>query len=116
MSSFLVSHLLNESLTNGGCTYRFDKSDNGRYVVGGIYEVKVPISLDTSLESVVDLFVRYALTQLLDVDGIGTWVHEGVLYLDLIQTVDDLDEAIRLAKESNELAIFDSVDGVVIDL
>ncbi len=39
--------------------------------------------------------------------GIGTWVHEGQIYLDLVQNIHDLDIATRMAKRRGEIAIYD---------
>ena len=39
--------------------------------------------------------------------GVGTWVHEGQIYLDLVQNIHDLDIATRMAKRRGEIAIYD---------
>ena len=39
--------------------------------------------------------------------GIGTWVHDGKIYFDLVQHIHDLDVATKVAKERGEIAIYD---------
>ena len=39
--------------------------------------------------------------------GIGTWIHKGKIYFDLVQHVYNLDVATNLAKERGEIAIYD---------
>ena len=39
--------------------------------------------------------------------GIGTWIHKGQIYFDLVQHVYNLDVATNLAKERGEIAIYD---------
>ncbi|MEU5299729.1 hypothetical protein ACH4YO_08055 [Streptomyces noursei] len=38
----------------------------------------------------------------------GTWVSGDVLYLDLVEIIEDREEAVRLGRERNELAIYDA--------
>ena len=39
--------------------------------------------------------------------GVGTWIHEGQIYFDLVQHLYNLDVATKLAKEHGEIAIYD---------
>ena len=39
--------------------------------------------------------------------GVGTWIHEGQIYFDLVQHLYNLDVATKLAKENGEIAIYD---------
>ena len=39
--------------------------------------------------------------------GVGTWIHKGQIYFDLVQHVYNLDVATNLAKERGEIAIYD---------
>ena len=39
--------------------------------------------------------------------GVGTWVHEGQIYFDLVQHLYNLDVATNIAKERGEIAIYD---------
>lgn len=86
------------------------------YAVGGdpeIPEVRIagartaalPV-LKTLIDAHLDLCHGWTL------DGVaGGWVHEGDLYLDAPTIMWHLDDALRLAKERGELAIFDIANG-----
>ena len=39
--------------------------------------------------------------------GVGTWIHEGQIYFDIVQHIYSLDVATKLAKERSEIAIYD---------
>tara|TARA_R110000824_G_scaffold124333_6_gene282740 strand:+ start:1064 stop:1459 length:396 start_codon:yes stop_codon:yes gene_type:complete len=39
--------------------------------------------------------------------GVGTWIHEGQIYFDLVQHIHELDVATKVAKERGEIAIYD---------
>ena len=39
--------------------------------------------------------------------GVGTSIHEGQIYFDLVQHIHDLDVATKMAKERGEIAIYD---------
>jgi hypothetical protein len=39
--------------------------------------------------------------------GVGTWMHEGKIYFDLVQHFHGLDEATEQAKQRGEIAIYD---------
>ncbi len=39
--------------------------------------------------------------------GVGTWVHEGQIYFDLVQHLYNLDVATDIAKKRGEIAIYD---------
>jgi hypothetical protein len=39
--------------------------------------------------------------------GVGTWIHEGKIYFDLVQHLYNLDVATKIAKERGEIAIYD---------
>ena len=39
--------------------------------------------------------------------GVGTWIHEGQIYFDLVQRIYNLDVATGVAKERGEIAIYD---------
>jgi len=39
--------------------------------------------------------------------GVGTWIHEGQIYFDIVQHIYSLDVATKLAKERSEIAVYD---------
>lgn len=46
-----------------------------------------------------------------DAHIIGTWQHDGRVYLDVVTLVSDLDDALALARQHGQLAIFDLANG-----
>ena len=39
--------------------------------------------------------------------GIGTWIHDGQIYFDIVQHIYNLDGATDIAKQRGEIAIYD---------
>jgi hypothetical protein len=48
--------------------------------------------------------------------SIGTWVHEGQVYLDHVKIYNDLDDALNCARQNNQIAIYDLLNGVEIEV
>ena len=115
------------TLLDGGYTRLADKTINPTegYIVGGVTE---PTSMDLHTDShsgIVDMYQKFKelwgkYHMLLDEHqatyhmykyasgiGVGTWVHEGQIYFDLVQHLYNLDVATKLAKEHGEIAIYD---------
>lgn len=83
-----------------------------RYVVGlkNLFE-----GVNPSLEGSALRMAEIALES--DADAFGGWLSEdGVYYVDLSTTTDNLDTALKQARERNELAIWDSLKEVVINV
>lgn len=82
-----------------------------RYVVGlkNLYTGKNPSIYASSLTLAV-----HGLNSPVG-DCFGGWLSEdGVYFVDISTTTDDLDEAMAQARERDEIAIYDNVDKVVI--
>ena len=97
------NYIIKQTLKNGGFT-----PDNvkGRYIVATPNNEKVkPIKHFTS--SLIRAYLRLANEQSLT---IGTWVHNGKVYLDTIKGFEDLEEALGFARLSNQLAIYDRLE------
>ena len=95
--------ILKQTLKNGGFT-----PDNvkGRYIVATPNNETVkPIKHFT--KSLVRAYLRLATEQSLT---IGTWVHNGKVYLETIKGFEDLEEALGFARLSNQLAIYDRLE------
>ncbi len=46
----------------------------------------------------------------------GFWINKGILYVDMVENIQDRNEAIRLGKEREQLAIWDCVEDKSIDV
>ena len=107
--------ILNATITNGGCTYNVytdtNLANSPSYAVSMYPECEKIISLSsivyTNLDSI-NLYL-YLNKELLRIptNSLGTWLDDGKVYLDIVRTIPDKGEALRIAKDNNELAIFD---------
>ena len=95
--------ILKQTLKNGGFT---PNSVKERYIVATPdNETIKPIKHFT--KSLIRAYMRLASEQSLT---IGTWVHNGKVYLDSVKGFDDLEEALNFARLSNQLAIYDRLE------
>ena len=121
------------TLLDGGFTRLADGTTNPTegYIVGGVTEPTTmgyitDVSLFRfSLAEMYDEFkelwdkyemqldettsLKFSHTSNLDKSGlgVGTWIHEGQIYFELVQHIYSLDVATRIAKERGEIAIYD---------
>ena len=117
------------TLLDGGYTHLADKTINPTegYIVGGVVEPTTmanPITelaltdVNAHFEGFMKLWDKYVM--LLEKHqaiyhmykyasgiGVGTWIHEGQIYFDLVQHLYNLDVATNMAKERGEIAIYD---------
>ena len=115
------------TLLDGGHTRLADKTTNPTegYIVGGVTEPttmnlhtdnlkEVSVLTIAEFEQFKKLWRKYDL-QLDDYTsnlykagmGVGTWIHEGKIYFDLVQHLYNLDVATDIAKGRGEIAIYD---------
>ena len=108
-----------DTLLDGGYTRLADGTINPTegYIVGGVTKeskmVETFVLIDDHYAEFKGLWRTYDM-QLdernplgLGSSGIGTWIHKGKIYFDLVQHIQDLDVATKLAKEHGEIAIYD---------
>jgi hypothetical protein len=111
---------LAQTLLDGGGTFdarTLDPITDGAWAVGGSLPGH---TLETRESRALDLDVAFAYAvDTLRGDGasvIGTWVDEGVLYVDAIEVIADTDDAIRLARSRGEKAIYHLTDKVTLEV
>lgn len=97
------------TVNNGGYT---DSRLEGRYIVA-VKGYEKQVALGQLTTTLIGLYRHQAK---LANNFIGTWVNEGVVYLDNVKGFDSLEEALKVAKSNGELAIFDSLKKVEIFL
>ncbi len=85
----------------------------GFAVATGRHEETLELALDphqTSIEllAIVENYVRRHRA-ILATPGhyVGTWLHDGKIYLDVSQVIYDRDDAVRAGKDRDQIAIFD---------
>jgi hypothetical protein len=113
------------TLLDGGYT-RLDRTINPTegYIVGGVVEPTTMYSeannvsypdVNAHFKAFKKLWHKYEMLlhqhtiggKYVGDMGIGTWVHDGAIYFDLVQHIHDLDVATKMAKERGEIAIYD---------
>lgn len=98
----LAQTIIDATIQNGGYTYT---SKPGRYVVGtGIGFITYNTVTVEDLERIIEMCKEH------DCDGFGTWVHEGITYLDLIKTYGIRADAYKAARAHNEIAFYDRLE------
>ena len=114
-----------DTLLDGGHTRLVDRTINPTegYIVGGVTEPTTMYS-EANNVSYPDVNAHYAgftklwhkYEMLLHQHtsgkygggmGMGTWIHEGEIYFDLVQHMYNLDVATDIAKQRGEIAIYD---------
>ena len=121
-----------DTLLDGGYTHLADGTINPTegYIVGGVTEPTTmpedkmhydfrPTQNDTSsqinhyaqFKKLWDEYDMLLHEHVASADGagigIGTWIHKGQIYFDLVNNIQDLNIATRWAKERGEIAIYD---------
>lgn len=121
-----ILDLVLDTYRDGGATLNLREND-GRYVVGnGELGLKFAYNDDTlqyisvtdladSFSTLVRLIHLARYWQVLGYDTAGMWIHEGQIYVDPGTLCADLGDAIALAKQRGELAIYDTEEQVEID-
>lgn len=101
--------VVEDTLKDGGLTikpFTGEKPQSGYMVALQGYELKVPVTeFFTGL--VADYIGEHA-KELMDNPALclGTWVNEGIVYLDLSENVPNREKALELGRERGQLAIF----------
>jgi len=125
------------TLLDGGFTRLADHTVNPTegYIVGGVTEPttmnlhtdklkEVSVLTIAEFEQFKELWHKYELqlAETIQLDnlcsmgilhkyasgmGVGTWIHDGKIYFDLVQHLYSLDVATDIAKKRNEIAIYD---------
>lgn len=101
--------VVEDTLKDGGLTvkpFTGEKPSGGYMVALQGFELKVPVS-EFFTGIVVDYIEQHA-QKLMDNPSLclGTWVNEGIVYLDLSENIQSRDKALELGKERGQLAIF----------
>ena len=101
--------VVEDTLANGGLTikpFTGEKPSGGYMVALEGFELKVPLS--EFFTGVVADYIGEHAQKLMSNPALclGTWVHEGSVYLDLSENVGSLDKALELGRERNQLAVF----------
>ena len=107
------------TLTDGGATFVLGadafltSAAVPTFVVGrarGIAAREVPAQAFGSN----DVLWQLSRARIVGADGVGTWAHDGTVYVDLVEIFTDRDAALSVARDRGELAIWDAYAGAEI--
>lgn len=114
LSGQFVNQILNTIHTNGGATFSLSQ---GNMVGTNNYAVSAYPERSEILPSGVDFdTLEQFISKNEDLlsnpeNSIGAWAHNGKLYLDVVATIPDAEQAKALGKEHNQIAIWDLKNG-----
>ena len=110
---------LSETRTSGGATiWRIPLEARGRFIVSLPLTVTRPLASATPRD-IADTWqaqLNRAIARAYQVHSFGLWVDGPTLHVDLNTSTNDLVEAFTLARDHNQLAIWDNVKGVELTL
>ena len=110
-----------DTLLDGGYTRLLDLTINPTegYIVGGVTEpttmvLHADVEVGEQYAEFKKLWHKYDMLLHQHTSGkygggmgVGTWIHEGQIYFDLVQHIYNLDGATDIAKQRGEIAIYD---------
>lgn len=103
-----IAKIYEVTMSNGGSSnikgnrYQLLKAQNG-YIVGGFSDcIKVSKNFDDFSKA-----MKRIDKMLSNGDILGTWVYEGIIYIEQSKIIDSLDFAIEIGKLNNQIAIYD---------
>ena len=103
-----LTKVLETAIANKGISYSIS---TGNYNVTTGYMVSIQgqeWKVSTINDDILKFYVKHHLNELWDEDRfLGIWLNKGQWYLDVSVNVEDLDEALRLGKNNNQIAIWD---------
>lgn len=104
-----TSELLEQLKNNGGFSYNINTHDSptSGYMVSLQGCEEVYYSEDITEDTIPGYITRYAKQLLIPGSYLGGWVDGETVYLDVSINIDDLQDALALARDNDQLAIFD---------
>ena len=102
--------ILSETLKSGGLTIHIPDGERpiSGFAVSTFKSEELQVKVTEFSESVISSYIESKSAFLSQPDiYLGTWVNEGMVYLDLICVVPEKTLAITLAREHNQKAIYD---------
>ena len=105
----MLYSVVEDTLKDGGLTikpFTGEKPSGGYMVALQGYELKVPVS--EFFTGIVADYIGEHAQKLMSNPALclGTWVNEGIVYLDLSENVPNREKALELGRERSQLAIF----------
>jgi len=104
---------------NNGATFNLNTGElnptKGYFVALKRQELKVKYN-----NPINEIVQKYVLKNSIDLSDnntfVGSWIEDGLLYLDVVVMLEDKEEAIKLGQQNEQLAIYDASTKQVITL
>ena len=105
----MLFDVVQDTLRDGGLTikpFQNEKPSEGYMVALEGYELQVPLS--EFFTGIVADYIGQHAQKLMSNPALclGTWINEGIVYLDLSENVPNREKALELGRERHQLAIF----------
>ena len=105
-----IKHLISKTLIEGGVSFDHDLNEV-TFKDGFVVSIRNIIESDMLIDLKNALHKLHSCYQYIDTNEncffFGTWFNEGIFYLDSNIGVMDKDEAVKIAKANDEIAIWD---------
>ena len=107
------------TLTDGGATFLLapdaflTSADEPTFVVGRARGIRHSIVALVGFGAD-DVYGILQTARARGAGGVGTWQHEGRVYVDAVDVFSDLDAALAAARSRDQLAVWDAQNGAVI--
>src|SRR6185369_2219220 len=113
LSGQIVNQIVNALHANGGVTWNLSQGNmvgTPNYAVS-IYPDRAQILDGVDFDRVEEFIISNS--DLLDnpENSFGAWSHDGKVYLDVVATIPDINKAVELGKQHNQIAIWDLKNG-----
>ena len=106
LNSKKINKMVKNTMKNGG--YSDSILTKKRYVVSMELDQEVIIPLEKfNQKTLRDAIKNFTLKVS---QGVGTWINNEQVFVDINQGFNDLDEALSIAINNNQLAIYDTLD------
>ena len=105
-----LQKMVENTRVNGG--YSDDILTKKRYIVSMELDQEVIIDINNFNEKSLKNAIKNFTLKINQ--GVGTWLNNGRVYIDINQGFNDLEEAMQIARKNNQLAIYDTLEEVAI--
>ena len=110
LNSKKLEKMVKNTRKNGG--YSDDILTQKRYIVSMELDKEVIIPINNFNQKTLKNAIKNFTLKVSQ--GVGTWLNDNKVYIDINQGFDKLEEAMSIARENNQLAIFDTLEEVAI--
>ncbi len=108
MTARELARLARDELANGGFTLSIDGDTPASGFAVAVYPQAERVIVNPTAEDILHYIIDWTAVLYNDTRAhLGGWVSDGQVYLDISAVIDDRDEALSLARENNQKAVWD---------